>query len=47
MRAAPIATDGESGSMYGAGTGGRYNMTRATLLGRGRDARSFFGEERN
>ena len=47
MSAALMVGDGESRSLYCAGTGGRYNMAGATALGRGQDARSFFGEERN
>ena len=47
MSAAPIPADGQRQSMYCAGTGGRYNTAVATLLGRGQDACSYFGEERN
>lgn len=47
MSAAPIPADGQRRSTYCEGTGGRYNMAGATALGRGQDARSFFGEERN
>ena len=47
MSAVLIVADDESLSPYCAATGGRYNVAGAMLLGRGQDARRFFGEERH